>query len=184
MFLLAVLASSDSNYRMAGPARQQGIADSTGSILKPQLRSHSSGTFDFKLGKCHENVLDEIPAVSHDVEMTTNNSNVPLGDVKEKVRAFVLEYAADRGVTAVTDDEPILTNNIIDSLGSLRMVDFLETAFPLTIEDTDMLPENFQTINDVEIFINRKLGIGANGSENDAEVPNVPALPLAELITN
>jgi len=105
--------------------------------------------------------------------MNTNNSNSSLGDVKEKIRVFVLEYAADRGVTSVRDDEPILTNNIIDSLGSLRMIDFLESAFPLTIEDTDMLPENFQTINDTEMFIYRKLGISANGSGNGSEMPNV-----------
>ena len=116
--------------------------------------------------------------------MTANNLNTQFGDVKEKVRAFVLEYAAGRGVTQVEDDEPLLTNNIIDSLGSLRMIDFLETAFPLTIEDTDMLPENFQTLNACEIFIKGKLGIGVkssdgandsvevNGSENGVEDSN------------
>ena len=112
--------------------------------------------------------------------MTANNLNASLGDVKEKVRAFVLEYAAGRGVTEVKDDEPILTNNIIDSLGSLRMIDFLETAFPLTIEDTDMLPENFQTLNDCEIFIYRKLGIGMNGSENGADGSNDAIMPTPE----
>src|SRR6266581_2598791 len=90
-------------------------------------------------------------------KMTANNSN-SLGDAKEKVRAFVLDYAADRGVTEVKDDEPLLTTNIIDSLGSFRMIAFLEETFPLTIEDTDMVPENFQTLNDVESFVASKLG--------------------------
>jgi len=102
--------------------------------------------------------------------MTANNSNHSLDDAKEKVRAFVLEYAADRGVTEVKDDEPLLTTNIIDSLGSFRMIAFLEETFPLTIEDTDMVPENFQTLNDVEIFIANKLGNGANGSSYPAPV--------------
>jgi acyl carrier protein len=110
--------------------------------------------------------------------MTANNS---LSDVKEKVRAFVLEYAASRGVTELKDDEPILTNNLIDSLGSLRMIDFLETNFPLTIEDTDMLPENFQTLNACEIFINRKLGIDVN-SGNGVESSTVAATPAPELV--
>src|SRR5215467_15750767 len=108
--------------------------------------------------------------------MTANN-----GDIKEKVRAFVLEYAADRGVTSVADDEPILTNNIIDSLGSLRMVDFLETTFPLTIEDTDMLPENFQTLNACETFIKGKLGIDLNGSESVAQEAPAVTTPSVEL---
>ena len=60
------------------------------------------------------------------------------------------------------------------------MIDFLEAAFPLTIEDTDMFPENFQTLNDVAIFINRKLGIGVNGSGNGAESSPVAAMPAPE----
>ena len=102
--------------------------------------------------------------------MTANNSNNGVVDVKEKVRAFVLEYAADRGVTEVKDDEPLLTTNIIDSLGSFRMIAFLEETFPLTIEDTDMVPENFQTLNDVETFVFGKLG----KAEGEAE-PSTPA---------
>jgi len=116
--------------------------------------------------------------------MTASNLNPPLGDIKGKIRAFVLEYAAGRGVTEVKDDEPILTNNIIDSLGSLRMVDFLETAFPLTIEDTDMFPENFQTLNDCEIFINRKLGMGTSGSEEGSDGPNLATMHALEPATN
>jgi acyl carrier protein len=90
--------------------------------------------------------------------MTANNSQNSVVDVKEKVRAFVLEYAAGKGLTELKDDEPILKTNIIDSLGSFRMIAFLEETFPLTIEDTDMVPENFQTLNDVESFVARKLG--------------------------
>src|SRR5438046_8963149 len=90
--------------------------------------------------------------------MTANNSDNSVVDVKEKVRAFVLEYAAGKGLTEVKDDEPLLTNNIIDSLGSFRMIAFLEETFPLTIEDTDMVPEKFQTLNDCEAFVFSKLG--------------------------
>ena len=85
-----------------------------------------------------------------------------LTNIKEPVRAFVLEYAAGKGVTELKDDEPLLTSNLIDSLGSFRMIGFLEETFPLTIEDTDMVPENFETLNAVENFVVGKLGT-ANG---------------------
>jgi len=97
--------------------------------------------------------------------MTANNSENPVVDVKEKVRAFVLEYAAGKGLTEVKDDEPLLTTNIIDSLGSFRMIAFLEETFPLTIEDTDMVPENFQTLNDIESFVAGKLGKASGAAE-------------------
>jgi acyl carrier protein len=106
------------------------------------------------------------------VNMTMNNS---VTDVKEKVRAFVLEYAAGR-ITEVKDDENLLQTNIIDSLGSFRMIAFLEETFPLTIEDMDMLPENFQTLNAVEKFIIGKIGT-ANG-----EVVHAAPEPVAATI--
>ncbi len=94
-------------------------------------------------------------------------------DVKEKVRAFVLEYAAGKGLTEVKDDQPLLTSDIIDSLGSFRMIDFLEQTFSLTIEDTDMVPENFQTLNDVESFVARKLGKADSEAGEQSEAPLV-----------
>ncbi len=50
--------------------------------------------------------------------MTANNSNNGGGDVKEKIRAFLLEYAADR-VKELKDDEPILqaTSSILAPSG-------------------------------------------------------------------
>jgi acyl carrier protein len=95
-------------------------------------------------------------------------------DVKDKVRAFVLEYAAGR-ITEVQDDENLLQTNIIDSLGSFRMIAFLEETFPLTIEDTDMVPENFRTLNDVESFVLGKLG---QATDNAGPRSNAP-LPTA-----
>jgi acyl carrier protein len=98
--------------------------------------------------------------------MTANNSNNGGSEVKEKIRAFVLEYAADRGLKELKDDEPLLTSNIIDSLGSFRMIAFLEETFPLTIEDTDMVPENFQTLNDCEAFVFGKIGMADGAAEH------------------
>jgi acyl carrier protein len=110
--------------------------------------------------------------------MTANNSvkleNSVL-DVKGPTRAFVLEYAAGRGVTEVKDDENLLQTNLIDSLGSFRMIAFLEETFPLTIEDTDMVPENFQTLNAVETFVAGKLGKASGEAEHSPQ----PALATA-----
>ena len=103
--------------------------------------------------------------------MTTNTSEHSVADVKDKVRAFVLEYAAGKGLTEVKDDENLLQTNIIDSLGSFRMIAFLEETFPLTIEDTDMVPENFQTLNAVETFIAGKLGKADGEAERATPEP-------------
>ena len=95
-------------------------------------------------------------------------------NIKEKTRAFVLEYAAGRGPTELKDDEPLLTPQLIDSLGSFRMIAFIEETFPITIEDTDMVPENFETLNAVERYIYGKLG--HSPAEAERPKPEVAAV--------
>ena len=80
-----------------------------------------------------------------------------MADVKEPIRRFILEYAAGRGVTEVNDDDSLLKTNVIDSLGAFRLIAFLEDTFPLTVDDSDMVPENFQSLNDIESFVVGKL---------------------------
>ena len=49
------------------------------------------------------------------------------------------------------------------------MIAFLEETFPLTIEDTHMVPENFQTLNDIENFVAGKLGKASSVTEHTSE---------------
>jgi acyl carrier protein len=94
----------------------------------------------------------------------TIQTEKPKVEVKEPVRAFILEYAAARGATEIKDDEELLTNKLVDSLGSFRLIAFLEENFPLTIEDTDMEPENFHTLNAIEAYVHAKLANGATAN--------------------
>lgn len=60
---------------------------------------------------------------------------------------------------APADDELLIKQNTINSLGVFRLISFLEDRFPIVIEDTDILPENFETINDIEAFVLRKMDV-------------------------
>jgi hypothetical protein len=110
--------------------------------------------------------------------MTTNTSENSVVDVKESIRAFILEYAAGRGVTEAKDNDSLLNANIIDSLGSFRLIAFLEETFPLTIEDSDMVPENYQILNDIESFVTSKLGKVDGEAGQNAGSPSLSELAL------
>ena len=77
---------------------------------------------------------------------------------KQQIREFIAEYGSKKAVTGIADDESLLTRNVVDSLGVFRLIAFLEETFPLTIEDTDIVPENFETINLIDDFVARKVG--------------------------
>jgi len=73
-----------------------------------------------------------------------------------KVRAFITTnfYVADPA--ALRDDQSLLETGVVDSTGVLEIVHFLESEFGLTVEDTEILPENVDSIARLTAFIGRK----------------------------
>jgi acyl carrier protein len=76
--------------------------------------------------------------------------------VREQVREFVLENARSKGINEVSDDQSLMVSGIIDSLGIFRLVSFLEDTFRVRISDDEIVPENFQSIDEIEKFVSNK----------------------------
>jgi len=79
-------------------------------------------------------------------------------EIKEQVRAFVTSnfYLADPA--ALEDDASLLDRGIIDSTGVLEVITFIEDTFGITVEDSEMLPENLDSIERIANFVARKKG--------------------------
>ena len=77
--------------------------------------------------------------------------------MKEQIRAFILEAAQAKGVTQVSDTDSLTDGGIVDSLGIFRLVSFLEENLGVHVGDEEIIQDNFQTINDIERFVNAKL---------------------------
>lgn len=74
--------------------------------------------------------------------------------VKDQIREFVLEnLAAPKGITTFTDEESLTTSGVIDSLGILRLIGFLEENFGVRVGDEEIAAENLQSINIIEQFV-------------------------------
>ena len=74
--------------------------------------------------------------------------------VKEQIRQFVLEDLAQRkGINEFSDNELLVQNGVIDSLGIFRLVTFFEEKFRLSIPDEEINADNFQTINAMEQYV-------------------------------
>ena len=66
------------------------------------------------------------------------------------------ELAADRqGLTLEARDD-LVAQGILDSMGILQLVTFLEQEFRITIGDDDILPENFASLENIERFVQAK----------------------------
>lgn len=79
--------------------------------------------------------------------MTTNNQ------LNERIKDFLIEkfpLARKRGITFQDD---LLESGILDSLGILDLVAFVEQNFGIVLSDDELLPENFQTIERLSAFV-------------------------------
>ncbi len=79
--------------------------------------------------------------------------------VAESVERFVVEeIAVGRGIESVAHDEDLLASDILDSLGIMELVAFLEEKYGIRVSDDDLTPENFQTVDSIVGFVDRKKG--------------------------
>ncbi len=58
----------------------------------------------------------------------------------------------------LTDDEPLLSSGLLDSLAIVTLLTFLDTEFGVTIDDTDFDPDNFESISAIGKLVDRMRG--------------------------
>jgi acyl carrier protein len=80
------------------------------------------------------------------------------GDMKQTLRTFIQEnYLLGRDF-AFEDGDSFLERGIIDSIGILQLVTFLQETFGITVQDEELLPDNLDSVDAVTAYLRRKLG--------------------------
>ena len=59
-------------------------------------------------------------------------------------------------VLSLTDD--LINTGILDSLGIMKLILFIEEKFSVKITDEDLIPENFESIQTINSLVQRKMG--------------------------
>jgi acyl carrier protein len=74
--------------------------------------------------------------------------------VRDTIRAFVVETFF---VDDFSDEEPFLRSGIIDSMGMLQLVAFLQERFGIELLDEELVPDNLDSVARAAAFVERKL---------------------------
>ena len=81
----------------------------------------------------------------------TNNSHA------QEIREFICaNFPLARKISVGASDR-LLEEGIVDSLGLLLVVDFLETTYGMTVKETDMVLSNFGSIGAISEFVERSV---------------------------
>lgn len=75
--------------------------------------------------------------------------------IREKIRGYVLEttYASPE---QVKDESLIFSDGIFDSMGFVLLINFIEETFHIKAKDSELLEDNFESINAMAEFVMSK----------------------------
>ena len=79
-----------------------------------------------------------------------------MDEIKQEIRQFLSELLPDGRAASMRDDTPLRTSGILDSMGLLRLVSLVEEKFGIEVSAYEAGIENFDRIDDIAAFVQRK----------------------------
>jgi len=78
-------------------------------------------------------------------------------DIKEQIRQYLAEnfLFSDNGFN-LSDDDSFLEEEVVDSTGVMELVLFVEDNFGVSVADEEIIPDNFDSVNQLAAYIQRK----------------------------
>lgn len=77
-------------------------------------------------------------------------------EIEGKLREFVIEELQwDRG-KQLDADYQLIQHGVVDSLGILSLVSFIEDEFGVQVQDEELVPEHFATISAITRLVTSK----------------------------
>jgi acyl carrier protein len=76
--------------------------------------------------------------------------------IESQVRAFLAETFPTADASPIEAEASLFESGIIDSMGVLSLVTWLEETYGFTVEDDEVLPENIDGIRRLVEYIGRK----------------------------
>jgi acyl carrier protein len=81
---------------------------------------------------------------------------------RQKLRGFIFEKFPIARSRRLDDSSLLLEEGVLDSLGVLELVNFLQDEHGIPIEDEELVPENFASIDAIAAFVGAKLAAKEN----------------------
>lgn len=78
--------------------------------------------------------------------------------IKEKVKLYISQ-SSHTDKDKIKDSSLIFKEGYFDSMGFITLISYLEEEFGIKTVDSDLLEENFESINAITEFVVKKSGI-------------------------
>jgi len=75
---------------------------------------------------------------------------------KEEIKNYIIEASLEDS-KKVKDDTLIFDTGLLDSMGLLFLIEFLNENYQVEVNDEELNPKNFESINSIVSFVEGKL---------------------------
>jgi acyl carrier protein len=69
------------------------------------------------------------------------------------------EFVQDASMLPLGNTTSLLETGILDSLGLLRLVVFIQERFGIMVDDVDLVPENFDSVDAICAYLHSRDGV-------------------------
>ncbi|MEI7502357.1 MAG: acyl carrier protein [Paludibacter sp.] len=79
-----------------------------------------------------------------------------------KIHETIRQYIAKSSLTdleTIQNDTLIFEQGLLDSMGLLFLIEFIQLEFNVVVNDNELSKENFETVNNISSFVYNKLSI-------------------------
>ena len=77
--------------------------------------------------------------------------------IKEEIREYLKKGLLQNDTLNIENDTPLISGGLVDSISTLKLVDFLEKKYKIEFAPHEVDRENLDTINLIEGFISSKM---------------------------
>lgn len=78
--------------------------------------------------------------------------------IKNEIKNYIIE-ASLSDANAIKDDTLVFETGLLDSMGLLFLIEFLNEKYSVEVNDEELNPKNFESINTIVSFVNDKLSV-------------------------
>ena len=77
--------------------------------------------------------------------------------IKNELKDFIVRAYLKRRNAVLGDDVSFLGEGIVDSIGVIELVAFIQKRYKIKVQVSEIIPANLDTLNNLERFITKKL---------------------------
>jgi len=85
-------------------------------------------------------------------------------DVQRQIRTYIVENFLFGDAGDLDEARSLSGAGVVDSTGVMELAMFVEEAFNIKVNDEDFIPDNFDSIQKIAAFVERKLAARDGGS--------------------